>query len=56
MHTQIASKITAFAVAVLMNSLMILGVGYVFNEQSHVRTEATASVDAAAQLPDLIRA
>jgi hypothetical protein len=56
MHTQIASKITAFAVAALMNSLMILGVGYVFNEQSHVRTEATASVDAAAQLPDLIRA
>ena len=56
MHTQIASKITAFAVAVLMNSLMILGVGYVFNEQSHVRTEATASVNAAGQLPDLIRA
>jgi hypothetical protein len=56
MHTQIASKITAFAVAVLMNSLMILGVGYVFNEQSHARTEATASVDAAAQLPELVRA
>lgn len=52
MSTQIASKITAFAVAVMMNSLMILGVGYVFNEQSHQRAEATASVDAAAQLPD----
>jgi hypothetical protein len=52
MHTQIASKITAFAVAVMMNSLMILGVGYVFNEQSHPRAAATAVVDAASQLPD----
>jgi hypothetical protein len=56
MHTQIASKITAFAVAVLMNGLMVLGVGYMFNEQSHVRTEATASVDVAARLPELVRA
>ena len=52
MHTQIASKITAFAVAAVMNSLMILGVGYVFNEQSQPRAEATASVDVAAQLPE----
>ena len=56
MQTQIALKITAFAVAVMMNSLMVLGVGYVFNEQSRVRTEATASVDVAAQLPELVRA
>ena len=56
MNTQIALKITAFAVAVMMNSLMVLGVGYVFNEQSHVRTEATASVDVAARLPELVRA
>jgi hypothetical protein len=56
MHTQIASKITAFAVAVMMNSLLILGVGYVFNEQSHVRAEAIASADAASRLPDGVRA
>jgi hypothetical protein len=51
MSTLIASKIAAFAVAVMMNSVMILGVGYVFNEQSHLRAEAAASVDAS-QLPD----
>jgi hypothetical protein len=55
MYAQIASKITAFAVAVMMNSLMILGVGYVFGEQSHERGEATASVDAVAPLSDLAR-
>jgi hypothetical protein len=56
MHTQIASKITAFAAAVMMNSLLILGVGYVFNEQSQVRAETSASVEAVAQLPPLVRA
>jgi hypothetical protein len=57
MHAQLAaSKITAFAVALMMNSLMILGVGYLFNEQSYVRAEATASVHAIAQLSNLVRA
>jgi hypothetical protein len=56
MHTQIVSKITAFAVAIMMNGLMILGVGQVFNEQAHVRAEATASTDAVVQLPVLARA
>jgi hypothetical protein len=56
MHTQIPSKITAFAVAIMMNGLMILGVGHVFNEQAHVRAEATASADAVVQLPVLARA
>jgi hypothetical protein len=55
MHAQIASKITAFAIAVLLNSLMILGVSYVSREQPHECSEAAASVDEAAQLPSPIR-
>ena len=56
MHTQITSKISAFAFALLLNSLMMAGVSYVFNQQSHGCAQAAASVDAVAQLPDLVRA
>jgi hypothetical protein len=56
MHAQIAAKITAFAVAIMLNGLMVLGVGYLCGEQSQGCAEATASVDAIAQLPDLVRA
>jgi hypothetical protein len=42
MYAQIASKITAFAMAIMLNSLTIVGVGYLFSEQPHVRAEATA--------------
>jgi len=56
MHAQIASKITVFAAAVMLNGLMVLGVGYVFNQQSRGCAQAAASADAAAELPDLVRA
>lgn len=55
MYAQIASKITAFAVAVMLNSLMILGVGYMFAEQSQVRAGASACGDAVAGLLDFVR-
>jgi hypothetical protein len=55
MHAQIAPKMTAFAIAVIMNSLMILGVSYVSRPQPHECAEATTSVDGAAYLPDPIR-
>jgi hypothetical protein len=42
MYAQFASKITAFTVAVMLNSLMVLGVGYLFSEQPQARAEATA--------------
>jgi hypothetical protein len=54
MHAQIASKITAFAIAVMLNSLMILGVSYVSRPQSHECGEATAAVDQAAHLSNPI--
>jgi hypothetical protein len=56
MHAQIASKITAFAIAIMLNSLMILGVSYVSREQPHQCAKATASGDGAEQPPDPIRA
>jgi len=55
MHAQIAPKMTAFAIAVIMNCLMILGVSYVSRPQSRECAQATASVDGAAHLPDPIR-
>ena len=35
MNTQISSKITALAVALMMNSLILGGVAYLFNNQPH---------------------
>jgi hypothetical protein len=49
MPAQIAAKITAFAVAVMLNGLMVLGIGYLCSEQSQVRAQATAG--SIAQLP-----
>jgi hypothetical protein len=54
MHAQIASKITAFAIAVLLNSLMIVGVSYVSHEQPHKCAKAAAAGDGAEQLPEQI--
>jgi hypothetical protein len=38
MNTQISSKLTALAVALMMNSLLIGGVAYLFNAQLHPHT------------------
>jgi hypothetical protein len=54
MHAQIVSKISAFAVAIMMHSLMILGLGYVFSEGAHACVQATVAVDSVEQLPPLV--
>jgi hypothetical protein len=38
MNTQISTKLAALAVALMMNSLLIGGVAYLFNGQLHQRT------------------
>jgi len=38
MNTQISSKLAALAVALMMNSLLIGGVAYLFNGQLHQHT------------------
>jgi hypothetical protein len=38
MNTQISSKFAALAVALMMNSLIIGGVAYLFNGQQHQHT------------------
>ncbi len=55
MHAQIASKITAFAIAVMLNSLMIVGVSYVSREKPHECAKATAAGEGTEQVPDPIR-
>jgi hypothetical protein len=55
MNTQISTKLAALAVALMMNSLIIGGVAYLFNGQLHqhaavtslAQTAAPASSDAA---------
>jgi hypothetical protein len=44
MNTQISSKLAALAVALMMNSLIIGGVGYLFNSQvqQHARVPSLA--------------
>ena len=48
MTTQISTKLAALAVALMMNSLLIGGVAYVFNGQMHQHTAITSLVQAAA--------
>ena len=47
MNTQISTKLTALVIALLMNSLLIGGVAYVFATQAHEST-ATSLERAAA--------
>jgi hypothetical protein len=49
MNTQISSKLAAFAVALVMNSLIIGGVALVFNGQIQQHS-TTTSLDRAAAL------
>lgn len=44
MTTQISTKLAALAVALMMNSLLIGGVAYVFNAQAHQHTDISSLV------------
>ena len=46
MNTQISSKLAALAVALMMNSLILGGVAYLFNNQPHPHTAAMSLVQA----------
>lgn len=48
MNTQITTKLAALAVALMMNSLIIGGVAYLFNGQLHQHTAIGALVQVAA--------
>jgi hypothetical protein len=48
MNTQISSKFAALAVAMMMNSLIIGGVAYLFNSQWHQHATALSLVKATA--------
>jgi hypothetical protein len=48
MNTQISTKLAALAVALMMNSLLIGGVAYLFNSQLHQHATVTSLVQAAA--------
>ena len=48
MTTQISTKLAALAVALMMNSLIIGGVAYLFNGQLHQHAAITSLVQAAA--------
>jgi hypothetical protein len=47
MNTQISTKLAALAVALMMNSLLIGGVAYLFNGQLHQHTTITSLAHAA---------
>jgi hypothetical protein len=46
MNTQISSKIAALAVALMMNSLILGGVAYLFNNQPHSHAVAMSLAQA----------
>jgi hypothetical protein len=48
MKTQISTKLAALAVALMMNSLLIGGVAYLFNSQVHQHTTALSLAHTAA--------
>jgi hypothetical protein len=39
MNTQIASKLTSFALAVVLNGMMLAGIGYLFDTQAQVQVQ-----------------
>jgi hypothetical protein len=47
MTTQISTKLAALAVALMMNSLIIGGVAFLFNGQRHPHAAVTSLVQAA---------
>jgi hypothetical protein len=44
MNTQIASKLTSFALAVVLNGMMLAGIGYLFDTQAQVQVQVQPSV------------
>ena len=50
MNTQISTKLAALAVALMMNSLLIGGVAYLFNSQVHEAPAASLAHATAAQV------
>jgi hypothetical protein len=48
MNTQISTKLAALAVALMMNSLIIGGVAYLFNAPSHPQATVISLAHAAA--------
>jgi hypothetical protein len=40
MNTQISSKLTAFAIALMLNTVILCGVGFLFNAQAHANSAA----------------
>ena len=48
MNTQISTKLAALAVALMMNSLLIGGVAYLFNSQVHQHTTVISLAHTAA--------
>jgi hypothetical protein len=53
MNTQISSKFVALAVALMMNSLIIGGVAYLFNGPLHTHTTVAALVRASAPISNV---
>jgi hypothetical protein len=49
MHTQIASKLTALAAALMLNSMLMAGVAYLFDGQCPQRSSVMELAQAAAQ-------
>jgi hypothetical protein len=47
MNTQISTKFAALAAALMMNSLLIVGVAYLFNSSVHQHTAAISLAHAA---------
>ncbi|HMD27393.1 MAG TPA: hypothetical protein VKH13_02390 [Steroidobacteraceae bacterium] len=48
MNTQISTKLTALAAALMMNSLLIVGVAYLFNGPLHQHTAVISLAHSAA--------
>jgi len=49
MNTQIASKITALAAALMLNSMLMTGVAYLFDGQAHVQSSVIELAHTTAQ-------
>ncbi|HME40005.1 MAG TPA: hypothetical protein VKG63_13715 [Steroidobacteraceae bacterium] len=47
MNTQITTKLTALVAALMMNSLLIVGVAYLFNSPLHLQTAVYSLAHAA---------
>ena len=52
MTTQISTKLAALAVALMMNSILIGGVAYLFNGQIHQHATVTSLVQTAVAAPN----